>query len=118
MLVASYECLRTMPPFRGWHLPESDDIEFRISRHRDREGHYTRYCRTDDHIISISSATIRTAPALLEVMAHEVIHLRQALIGAESKTKYQHNAHVWQTARRVCAIHGWDLAAFVGTPEL
>lgn len=117
MVVAAYEYLRTTPPFCSWKLPHSDDIEFRVTRHADREGHYTRHVRSNDHFIVVSGKVIKATDALMQVTAHEMAHLRQALTKRESRTKYMHNADYWRMAERICTVHGWDTAAFVGTPR-
>ena len=115
MLVAAYEYLRTTPPFRGWKLPEADDIEFQVTGHSDREGHYTRWIGTDHHFICISGKRIAFTDSLMQAMAHEMIHLRQALARTETPNT-EHNSEFKTIARRACAVHGWDPYVFTGAP--
>lgn len=107
-LAAAYDYLVTTPPFSRWNLPPSEDITFRVTRHKDRHGHY---CRTGDkHEIAVSAHVIGRTQSLMEVLAHELVHLHQA--HACMETKGQHNAAFVKLAARVCAVHGWDPKLF------
>lgn len=112
MLAASYDFLRTTPPFRAWRLPPSDEIELNVISLRDREGEYTRYCGTSEHIIGISGTRIGHTDSLIAVMAHEMIHLKQAISKTETKGT-MHNAEFRQLAQAACRAHGWDPKLFV-----
>src|SRR3990167_10802079 len=74
-LSAAYEFLRTTSPFRGWKLPHADEVEFHVTRHRDREADHE--VRRREHTIRVSSRTIKTTDALMQAMAHEMIHAYQ-----------------------------------------
>ncbi len=111
MLVASYEYLRTTPPYRAWKLPDSDDIEFQVTAHHDREGHYTRLIGTDHHFICVSGRRIGHTGSLMEVMGHEMIHLYQAIAKTETPGA-EHNAQFRKLAARACSAHGWDALTF------
>lgn len=113
ILAGAYESLRLCPPFARWKLPPSEDIEFQVTWHRDREGHYTRYVRTDHHFICISQAHIVKYDALAAVMAHEMIHLVQAVRKTEPKHT-GHNADFKARAKRVCDVLGFDWQTFLG----
>ena len=120
-LAAAYEYLRTTLPFKRWKLPHADEVEFHITRHRDREADYDRYVRGDghvikrgDHIIRISAYHVKTTCALLETLAHELIHLHQDGVAATRQYKVMHNKAFKVLARRVCDAHGWTLAEFIG----
>ena len=45
-------------------------------------------------------------------MAHEMIHIRQAIRGTTTANT-QHNAEFHRIADRVCRIHGFDRKAFI-----
>jgi hypothetical protein len=45
------------------------------------------------------------------VMAHEIIHLHQALVGMESPCA-EHNAAFNKLAAQVCKTHGFDPKSF------
>lgn len=110
ILASVYEALRICPPFARWKLPPSEDIEFRVSKHKDREGHYTRYIGTDHHFIYVSAARIAHFDSLAIVMAHEMIHLAQAVHKLE--TRAEHNADFRRRATQVCATLGFDPHTF------
>jgi hypothetical protein len=107
ILAACYESLRACPPIRGWKLPPASVIRFSVSRSKSEQGHYTRYVRSQEHFISISGAVIGRYHALAEVMAHEMIHLAQA-IRKEETAGAQHNADFKRKAARVCRLLGFD----------
>jgi len=105
-LPAAYEYLRACDPFRGWKLPEADEVGFQITRHADRFGHH------GGKIIAISERCVGSSWKLLEIMGHEMIHLYQFNKGTETSNT-EHNAEFKRLARRVCSVHGWDPKAFV-----
>jgi len=112
-LEAMYDCLRAFPPFSKWKLPQGKDIhQFRVSKRKDQEGHYTRYVGTDKHIISISVSRIGHFNSLAQVMAHEMIHLKQGISKTETPNAV-HNAEFWRIAKSVCKRFGWDEKTFV-----
>lgn len=111
MLAHAYEYLRTTPPFRRWKLPHADVVEFEVHRSREREGDHCTYKRTLDHCIGVSSYNIKTTNALLQVMAHEMVHAYQARTRATRGTG--HNKAFHKLAARVCKHHGWAVEGFV-----
>lgn len=112
-LEAMYDCLRVYPPFCKWKLPLGKEIhQFRVTNHKDQEGHYTRYVGTDKHIISISGSRIGFFNSLAQVMAHEMIHLKQGIAKTETPNAI-HNAEFLRIARSVCKRFGWDEKTFV-----
>lgn len=110
ILAGMYEALRVCPPFRRWRLPPASDIRFVVSRHKDREGQYTRILRTDKHFIYVSTVRIGHFDSLAIVMAHEMIHLEQAI--AKKETRGEHNADFRRKAARVCKTLGFDPRLF------
>lgn len=111
VLAAAYEYIRATAPFKSWRLPEAEAVEFCVTNHRDREGDHCVYQRTTEHIIRVSSYAITTTPALMIVMAHEMIHERQEI--ARTARRGGHNAEFHRLAKRVCKVHGWDARLFV-----
>lgn len=109
MLETAYEFLRATAPFRAWKLPPADEIEFRVSRDPATYGRYWR--RGAQHVIELSARNIGHTATLMLTMAHEMIHLHQAL--RKSAGAAQHNAEFARLAERVCKAHGFDLKAFV-----
>ena len=112
MLAAAYDFLRCTPPFKGWKLPHSDAVEFKLTRHHEEAGHYNRYVRTNEHWIAISTVCVGRTESLCRYMCHEMIHLKQGIAKTETKGTV-HNAEFRQLARAVCRLHGWDPKLFV-----
>lgn len=110
VLSAQYEALRICPPFCRWKLPPQEDIKFRVTKHKDREGEYTRYIGTNSHFICVSNNRIAHYDSLAVVMAHEMIHLLQAVRKLE--TRGEHNADFRQRASLVCKTLGFDPNVF------
>lgn len=110
-LAAGYEFLRTTTPFKGWRLPHADEIEFRVTREKNEHGHYNRTARTNHHWLAISEANVGHTSNLLMWLAHEIIHLHQALKKLETKNAV-HNADFHRRAKVVCRHHGWDPKLF------
>lgn len=110
MLAAAYEYLRATPPFNRWKLPHADEVEFGVTRHRDREADHTTYCRTLDHVIRVSAYYAKTTDDLLQCVAHEMIHAHQTR--KKTETRKEHNAEFNRVNRRVCSVHGWKIDAF------
>lgn len=111
-LAAGYDFLRSTRPFKGWRLPHSDDIEFRVTREGGEMGHYNRYAGTDHHWIAMSEKNLAHTNSLLMFLGHEMIHLKQAIAKTETKNT-QHNAEFHRLARNVCRAHGFDPKMFV-----
>lgn len=108
-LKATYDLLATTPPFSRWNLPDSDDILFRVTRHKDRYGHH-RVLDGGRHEIVMSAHVIGHTMTLIETMAHEIVHVHQA--EACMETKGQHNAAFRKLAAIVCRYHGFDAKRF------
>lgn len=108
-LAAAYDYLATTEPFRKWNLPDSDDVVFRVVKDPTRRGFYRRdgYNRPS---ISVSSAAIGHSSSLIEVMAHEMIHLHEDATGMA--TASEHSAAYRKMAAVVCKIHGFDPKLF------
>jgi hypothetical protein len=111
-LPAAYEFLRACQPFHRWNLPEADAVEFKVTRDRDCWGYMHGDVRSPDAAIGISEIRVGSAATLLQVMAHEMIHLRQHVRRTETSNT-QHNAEFMRLARLVCKHHCFDLKAFV-----
>ena len=106
ILAAAYEYLQKTRPFRAWKLPPADEVEFGVTRHRDREGDHGTDARTDGHIIRASEQYIKTTDDLMQLMAHEMIHAKQHHTKTAPRN-YDHNAEFKRLAARVCKEHGW-----------
>jgi predicted SprT family Zn-dependent metalloprotease len=109
MLEATYDLLKTTPPFRSWKLPDADDITFEVSRAHDVSGQYL--LRDGKNVIQISSHCVGRLATLLMVMAHEMIHLREEVF-YRSRADIKHGARFKRLAKQVCTIHGFEEAIF------
>ena len=116
MLEATYELLRTTPPFRRWKLPEADDVEFHVTRHRVLSGQYT-YLRSKKrvlwHRIEISTTCNKNLRDMMETMAHEMCHIRQRTADRAAKTRtLTHGRAFKRLAALVCRHHGFNPKTF------
>jgi len=114
MLEGAYEYLRVSPPFCHWDLPHADHVSFRVLGAKDRFGHFRgrhRKAQGDDGFseIAISAGLVKSTDLLISTMAHEMIHLYQDETGT---ARGHHNPKFRKLAKRVCAIHGFDLESF------
>jgi len=110
VLEAAYNYLRTCPPIRTWKLPEADAVEFHVSAAKDREGDWE--VKNGRHSLRISWRTIGQTDSLMQVMAHEMVHMFQHISKSET-ANVVHNMRFKQLARMVCRVHGWDAKKFV-----
>lgn len=106
MLAAGYDFLRTTEPFKGWKLPESDDVGFHVVR--DPKMHADFGIVDGVPTIRVSENGAGHTATLLSALAHEVIHLRQHLRG----DRETHGARFKRMAARICQAHGFDLKTF------
>lgn len=110
MLEATYDLLRVTTPFNGWHLPEHDDLSFRVSASPTWIGD----CMLDDEggfRLSISVKGVSQLHTLVFYMAHEMVHLYQ-MMNKRDTQGVAHNADWRKLALRVCSIHGFDFKLF------
>jgi hypothetical protein len=111
-LAASYEYLRTTPPFSKWNLPDAEDVKFSVGKALDCFAHYqwdgTR------HTITVSSRATGYTMTLITSMSHEMVHLHLWETKQESKRSgpRHHNAAFKRYAAQVCKYHGFDPKAF------
>jgi hypothetical protein len=107
-LAAAYGYLATTEPFGRWNMPDADDVTFKVVRDRQKCGWYQRV--GDRHTISISASAIGHTASLLQIMAHEMIHLHEEATGMVRKS--EHSAAFRKLAAAVCAVHGFDPKMF------
>lgn len=109
VLAAAYDYLATTEPFCRWNLPDSEDVVFRVVRDPTRCGFYRRD-RYDRRSISISSASVGHSSTLLQIMAHELVHLHEDAAGMAKQS--EHSAAFRKLAALVCRVHGFDPKMF------
>lgn len=113
ILAAAYEYLRATQPFSAWKLPPAEEVEFGVTRHRDREADHGLYKRTMEHCIRVSSAKVKASDSLIQAIAHEMIHAYQDGIKRTGSRRVDHNKEFDRLAARVCSVHGWDVEKFL-----
>ena len=105
-LRACYEFLCTTPPFRGWRMPAGPIMRFGVGKSKREFSWYI----TDGnkHTAVVSENTVGHTDTLITVMAHEMVHIRQEMLGH----KLDHGAEFQKMAATVCRHHGFDPKAF------
>lgn len=109
-LAAAYDYLLTTPPFNEWHLPDSGDIDWHISRSHSHCGTANYQPATGRVRIEISSYRTRRTQSLMELMAHEMLHILEWKNGIHTKAEHSKGFH--KLADKVCLIHGFDRGLF------
>lgn len=109
ILRAAYDYLCATPPYRSWNLPDGEEVVFRVAKSTSHQGWYGR--EGGKHVICVSSAKIGRTISLIEVMAHEMVHLYQGDSRMETPGA-EHNAAFRKLAARVCHAHGFDPKLF------
>lgn len=109
VLQGAYDYLRATEPFCRWNLPDGEDISFKVIRSLVDRGQYYRV--DGKHTISISSSCIGRSSSLMEIMAHEMIHLHEREARFD-RADVEHTRAFKKLALRVCAIHGFDSKLF------
>lgn len=108
-LEAAYEYLRTTPPFSSWNLPEGEDVKFVVIKSKTDAGWHK--VENGKDIIAASEACIGRTLSLLELMAHEMVHMHQRDVKTETPG-VTHNRSFTLLAKRVCRFHGFDPKLF------
>ena len=112
LMALAYDLLNETEPFKGYNLPDSDEVKFIVARF---SSDFARYqWDGSHHTIFMSKNAIGHLSTLLEKTAHEMIHMHLEETGAESRSvgKDTHNGAFRICAMQVCKAHGWDYKAF------
>lgn len=105
---ATYELLRLTPPFRGWRLPQADEVGFHVLRTKSICGDHYYY--DGRHHIRISYKRHSTLRSLTETIAHEMVHMREHELGV--RNDIAHGTVFHRLADQVCRHHSFDRGAF------
>lgn len=105
MLEASYDFLRTTPPFNRWNLPDGEDVQFTITQSRKTMGTHCLF--NGKHCIEISRRLVGHTSTLMSLMAHEMVHAHQKATKTDTPG-VEHNEAFRQFGRQVCKHHGFD----------
>jgi hypothetical protein len=109
MLEGAYELLRTTAPFKSWHLPDGETVSFQVTGSRKTSG--LHFYERGQHAICVSQNNHRTLRTLLEVVAHEMVHMYETKLGL-ARSDVEHSTRFKELAKRVCAYHGFDPGTF------
>lgn len=114
ILEAAYNYLRATPPFSKWKLPESDAVEFHVTRTQPTKAHNIIYGdynnRPGKPRIRISHNAHKNQYMVVLTMAHEMVHMYQYQPGARGS--YDHGPKFKRLAAQVCRAHGFDPETF------
>lgn len=105
----AYLFLRGIPPFSRWNLPPASECIFGLLL---GESHHAEYIRDGKHFILVNADTHITLTDHLMSVAHEMVHLRQELLGRLPIHADGHNTEFRRMAKQICAATGWDLQKF------
>lgn len=108
MLETAYELLRTTPPFRGWHLPLADDVTFHVVATPRMFADHSMEAGV--HCIRVSQRKHGHLSTLLATLAHEMIHMREAMLKTPPRVAHGKTFH--RLAAQVCKFHGFDPGSF------
>ena len=105
-LRAIYVMLTCCPPFSRWKLPDEYRLKFKVTRSDMHMGMY----EPDPHRLAISAPQHTGLAAVVETMAHELIHLKLEREGRQGHADHgpQFKAH----ASEVCKAWGFDESTF------
>jgi hypothetical protein len=104
-MVGAYSYLILTPPFRGWQLPDPDEVEFHVIEHKDRFAD-AEWSLGHPAILRVSRRLVRGTPELICSLAHELCHLK---LLPEDGT---HGPDFLRLAAQVCRIHNFDPKQF------
>lgn len=114
-LKAVYVMLSQFPPLVRWNLPPVGDVRFavRLEKGSSEEvlAHYN-ITPAGRHEISFDGHAHWTMTKLIAIMAHEIVHLRQEMLGRRPNSDHQHNGTFKRLAAQVCSAMGYDGADF------
>jgi hypothetical protein len=93
-------------------MPEADDVVFKVGATKTAFGWYQWDGK--QHTITASIKAIGHTSTLLQLMAHEAIHLYLEHTKQENRSGNCniHNAAFKRIAAKVCRTHGFDPKAF------
>lgn len=110
MLEHAYDLLRVTPPFVRWKLPPSEDVQFHVTSTLTTRGRFF-VSGSGIPVIEVSDACSGTLDHLVQVMAHEMVHLYED-VKLGSRCDVEHSAKFKRLAKLVCKHHGWDEKMF------
>jgi hypothetical protein len=108
----AYLYLRAHAPFNRWELPPAGKINFALTNDPTSHAVFST-CTGELPTLAINPSLHLTMPALLTSVAHEMVHLRQHLVGRLNIAKNGgHNAEFRRLSAQVCRALGFDATHF------
>lgn len=111
---AGYELLRKTPPFRGWKLPDGDDVFFSAVPIKGARGgcQGEHWFDGKNHHVRVNPRRHKTLGSMLMTLGHEMVHMREAELAL--RTDVFHGAQFQRMADQVCSPrnHGFDRGQF------
>jgi len=106
ILEGAYRFLQKTPPFTRWHLPNADNVVFRVMR----SDQFLGRCLWENghHVIEVSTTKVGHTSTLFETMAHEMVHLYLDRKGVRTEHGREFRNCSWQ----ICQLHGFDYRSF------
>lgn len=108
ILEAAYNLLRQTRPFRGWKLPDGEEVAFHVVA-TDRV-YADHHVGRDGHCIRVSQRRHYQLATLLQTMAHEMCHMREVQL--KVRNDIAHGRVFQQLKAQVCRFHGFDPGMF------
>lgn len=110
-LRAIYTMLLHMPPYARWGLAHPEAVKFIVLTDPGDTGSYNIV--NDRHVVGVNAEVCSDLLHVERTVAHEMIHMRQELLGRRPTTRDdQHNREFWRMARLVCRTLGYSSEGF------
>lgn len=109
-LRAMYDLIRGTSPFKGWRLPEGDDVEFHFVKMRGQDQADCYENGKGRHVIRLAANKHHTLASSITTMAHEMVHLH--LDKSYPRDRAHHGHRFQKHADIVCKHHGFDRGQF------
>lgn len=106
---AAYVLLRQLPPFSRWKLPSADEVRFELVRDPTTAADYVALTK---HRIRLHPHLHCTLEELLASVAHEMVHMRQQVLGRLPIEGDGHNADFMRMAHQVSRALGFKVQGF------
>ena len=94
------------PTLQGWNLPPSEDVKFKVTKHKMRYGHHEVISGV--HHIAMSKINVTSFQTLISTMVHEQVHIHQDQTGLPRSDDKAFE----KFADRLCSELGLDRGAF------
>lgn len=111
LIVAAYEMLRLTRPFKGWKLPPSNEVGFRVIKTERTRGTFHFSEKTGKPTIEVSRANVGTLSSLIYTVAHEMVHFHEDT-AHRARGDVMHGARFKKLAAQVCRHHTFDPLLF------